>query len=437
MPHIEDTRFENLLHAEMPRENVYRDAWALGVVQRVRKIDVYTLLVTVVLAVTTRGENSLANLHRAFQLRSGTRLARSAFWDRFTPAFEHLVRAVLDAIVGRSRENRPKLPAAFRFFRDVVVIDATVMKVDDALSRLWRGCRSNSSKAAIKIHTIIRAFSAELLRYRITPEAFYDGDGFGTGPWMRGLLLLFDQGYASPTFWGKIQRQGGFFLSRLPPDRDPLITRDNRRHRGRAKKTVGRHLRAALRGMKRSLIDVQADFRVHVRRYRTRYGHDEHEEFRIVGVRNRKSGDYHLYVTNAPPEALAAEVVRDAYRLRWEVELFYKAGKSGAALHELPSSQPHIVRTLVYAALIRTTLTMKALNEARDRLPLGVWINPIAWQRLWNQVLAEALDAILEPFSFRPRSWSDLAALAVDPNRARRPTRTSFTCPSYAPLKAA
>jgi putative transposase len=437
MPHIEDTRFEALLHAEIPRENVSREAWALRVVQRVRKIDVYTLVITVILAVTTRGENSLANLHRAFQLRSGTRLARSAFWDRFTPAFEHLVRTVLDGIVGRSRECRPKLPAAFRAFRDVVVIDATVMKVDDALSGLWRGCRSNSASAAIKIHTIIRAFSAELLRYRITPEAFYDGDGFGTGPWMRGLLFLFDQGYASPSFWARIHHQGGYFLSRLPPDRDPLITRDNRRHRGRARTAKGRHLRNVVHGLKRALIDVQAEFRIHVRRYGTPHGHHEVREFRVVGVRNRKNGDYHLYVTNAPPEALAAEVVRDAYRLRWETELFYKAGKSGAALHELPSAQPHIVRTLVYAALIRTTLAMKALNEARDRLPLGVWINPIAWQRLWNQLLAEALDAILEQASPSCRSWSHLATLAVDPNRGRRPTRASFMSPPYAASEAA
>lgn len=182
IPHIEDTRFETLLHAEIPRENANREAWALGVVQRVRKIGVYTLIITVILALTTRGENSLANLHRAFQLRSGTRLARSAFWDRFTPAFEHLVRTLLDAIVGRSRECRPKLPAAFRAFRDVVVLDATVMKVDDALSGLWRGCRSNSVSAAIKVHTIIRAFSAQLLRYRITPEASCPHPGRGKAP---------------------------------------------------------------------------------------------------------------------------------------------------------------------------------------------------------------------------------------------------------------
>ena len=186
MPFTEDTQIEALLHAEIPRETVNLQAWALGAVRRLRKIDVYALVVTVVLAVTTRGENSLANLHRAFQLRSGARLARSTFWNRFTPAFEQLVRSVLDDIVGRSVEHRPALPPAFSFFCDVVIFDATVMKVEDGLSALWRGCRTNSARAAIKVHTIIRAFSAELLKYRITAEAFYDGSAFGTGPWMQG-----------------------------------------------------------------------------------------------------------------------------------------------------------------------------------------------------------------------------------------------------------
>lgn len=433
MPYDDRTQIEALLHAEIPPELVHREAWALGAIRRIRKVDIYTLLVTIVLAVTTRGQNSLANLHRAFQLRSGISLARSAFWIRLTPQFEMLVRAVLDGIVKRSIDQKSNMPPAFQAFRDVLVLDATVMKVDDTLRSLWRGCRSNSAKAAVKVHTVIRAFSAVLVKYRITAEAFYDGDAFGTGPWMRGILLLFDQGYASPSFWARIHRQGGYFLTRLPADRDPRVSRDNRQHAGRARKLEGRFLRAAIKGVKRSIIDVQALFRVHVRRYRTEHGRNETMEFRIVGVRNPKSGVYHLYVTNAPPETLAAEAVRDAYRLRWEVETFYKASKSGAALHELPSSQAHIVRTLIYAALIRTTITMKALNQAREALPLGFWINPIAWQRLWNQILAEALDQLLAPSSPRPRSWKDLSRLAVDPNRGRPPTRYTFSDQPIAP----
>lgn len=423
---------EELVHAEFDAVAINRMASKLGVVRRLRKVNAYTLVMTVVLTVATRGKISIAALHRSLMLRAGIRMARSAFFNRLSKEFEQLVRWVLDTVVERARERPAELPGTLSRFRDILVLDATVMKVDDGLCGLWRGTRTNSAKAAIKVHTVVRALTGELLRYRVTEEAYADSKGIGTGPWMRGALILFDRGYPSPSLWGRIHRQGGFFLTRLPSGYDPRVLSNNRRHRGRARKVENRKLRGLVDGLRRKYLDVMADFRVYIRKYDSKHGHNERQAFRVVGVRNDKTREHHLYVTNAPSSALPAEMVRDLYRLRWEVELFYKAAKSGSGLDELPSTKPHVVRTLIYAALIRTSLAMKARMKAsiaaRDRLR----INPIQWVRVWNELLLQCLDKLLRPG--RPRldtDWLELAFLARDPNQARIPTRARIGDLSY------
>ena len=76
-------------------------------------------------------------------------------------------------------------------------------------------------------------------------------------------------------------------------------------------------LRQALKGLRRTVVDVGVVFRVYVRKYRSRTGHNLQHVFRVVAIRNPNTGHYSCYVTNAQPDDLPAEYVRNAYRLRW------------------------------------------------------------------------------------------------------------------------
>ena len=59
--------------------------------------------------------------------------------------------------------------------------------------------------------------------------------------------------------------------------------------------------------------------------------------FRLVGVKNKDTGKYHLYVTNIPPEKLEAEDIARTYAARLEVELMFKEMKSHFRVHDIPS----------------------------------------------------------------------------------------------------
>jgi IS4 transposase len=48
------------------------------------------------------------------------------------------------------------------------------------------------------------------------------------------------------------------------------------------------------------------------------------ETFRLVGIFDKESETYHLYLTSLSPEQLSAENVALLYRARWSIELIFK-----------------------------------------------------------------------------------------------------------------
>lgn len=420
------TSLESFLKARVPVGDIRRAARELGVVRRRRKVEPVALLMAVVLLVCGRGGQSLASMRRLLALRFGITLARSAFWDRLTVQFEALVDWLLDRLRAMSLETKPTYTGLLRGFVDVVAVDSTVIKVHDSLREVWKGTRKSSAKAALKVHTFVRAVTGELLRFRITAEAHADCRAFAVGHWAKGMLFLFDRGYSSASLWWRVHRLGGFFVTRLPATYRPVVASVNRRHRGRARGLVGRRLREALNGLKRTVVDVNCEFHVKVRAYGTPSGRHFDHPFRVVGVWDSNKKAYALYVTNIPPDRMSPAEIAEVYRLRWEVETFYKTGKSGLGLDELTSKTPHIVRTMVKAALVRASIAMQAKCEAEKNLPANQWINPQQWVRVWRVAVEAVLSALLRrgPRDAATRhSWKSLASLARDPNVNRPPTR--------------
>lgn len=425
MTRTETTSPLALLHSLFPDSVVRREAAAVGLVRRVRKVDVVQLFIAVVLTVSGRGGQTLAALHRSYVFRSGQRLARSAFWTRLSPAFAALTERLLLRLEDDAASRSPRYGGVLRHFKDVIAVDATVVVVHKALETCWPGTRTRSRPAAIKVHTWVRAVTGELLKHRITGERFADGKAFGVDWTAAGKLFLFDRGYPSASMWHRIDRVGAYFLTRLPASYDPVIVEVCRTHRGRARKLVDEYLKDVEPYLKRKVVDVLCSFRAHVRGYRGARGRYLYPRYRVVGLWDADRSEYHWYVTNIPPHVLPGEAMRDLYRLRWEVETFYKTAKSGLGLNELSSSKKHVVELLVRAALIRASLAMQAKTKAAATLPRAAWINPGQWLTVWRQVLPELLDAM----SSRRRgaagiTWLLLGRLAADPNRKRVPTRT-------------
>jgi IS4 transposase len=213
-------------------------------------------------------------------------------------------------------------------------------------------------------------------------------------------------------------------VTRLKDKANPLITAVYRQCRGCKVEVVGQRLQDVLASLRGKVIDMEVELRFSRREYngvcspaRTR--------FRLVGVRNPETGDYHLYVTNIPVDKLNAEDVARVYTARWLVEMAFKQLKSHYRLDQMPSSKRHIVEALLYAALITMMASRVLLDYVRsrlraelaDRLPDDRWaaIFAVAAQEILALLVRRAVQAkVLSPF-VRAMLFKE----AVDPNRRR------------------
>jgi putative transposase len=305
----------------------------------------------------------------------------------------------------------------------VILTDSTVIRLHDFLAKRFPACRTNHTKAALKAHAIMSVRGVGGQSVKVTAEREHDGPVFRVGKWVRDHLLMFDLGYFRYQLFACIERNGGYFLTRLKGNADPTIVAVNRVHRGRAIPLVGERLRGVMKRMKRQVLDVEVEVRFPRRRYAGRVRYDT-QRLRVVGLLNRDTGVHHLYVTNVPAEKLAAEDIGAVYSLRWQIELLFKELKTHYRIEDMPSSKPAVVETLLYAALLTLVVSRRLLALVRKRLAaMADRIPEQRWAALFASVAQDLLTIATHPLRDVRLLLHRISRLllheAVDPNLAR------------------
>jgi len=185
-------------------------------------------------------------MRRAYQKSTGATLVPSAFYDRFTKSLAVFLRFVVEELLERLRETEATFAGALQSFRDVVVTDSTLVKLHDLLERRFPGCRTNHTKAAAKLHVMMSVRGQGPRSVRLTSGRQHDCPVFQVGRWVRDRLLMFDLGYFRYQLFDCIDRNGGYFISRLKENANPQITATLRQWRGRSVPLVGERLREVI-----------------------------------------------------------------------------------------------------------------------------------------------------------------------------------------------
>ncbi|RMG15977.1 MAG: hypothetical protein D6731_07210, partial [Planctomycetota bacterium] len=141
------------------------------------------------------GERTLAALRRAYQTATGKSLVPSAFRDRFDASLVRYVQAAVGLVLDRLAEPTRALAGELAAFKEVLVTDATVIRLHDLLAKAFPGCRTNHTKAALKLHIVMRVNGNGPKSVKVTSERKNDGRVLQVGKWVRDRLLLFDLGY--------------------------------------------------------------------------------------------------------------------------------------------------------------------------------------------------------------------------------------------------
>lgn len=382
-----------------------------GFIVRDRKIEPVAFFWTLVLGFGVGSTKSFASLRRCYQRETGKSLVPSAFYDRFTPALVAWLECVLAHVLSHAAEPARALRGRLSVFKDVLLMDATVLRLHDQLEKCFAACRTNHTKAAAKLTVVMSVVGRGPRRLVLTGERRHDSKLHGVGEWVRGRLLLFDLGYYSYAMFSAIVRHGGFFVTRLKDNANPVIVEEG--------PLFGQPLQDVLATIRRPVLDV----RVQVR-YKRKNGSFGHAIHRVVAVRNEDTRQYHLYITNVSPEMLDAHDIARVYAARWEIEILFRQLKSQFRLDQFPSAKKHVIRALLLASIFTLVTSRTFWNEVRrqyahlaDRIPHE------RFAKLFEALAQPALSLLLAGRRSAARRQSDLMRFLIkemiDPNRTR------------------
>jgi len=412
----------------LPREKIEQEAHRLGVVVRRRTVDIYALVWTLALGFQEGSRRSIATLHWAYQKATGHSLSRSSFYERFTPKLATLLRILAQEAIASLGPAAGVAPQLLASFRELLALDATVVRLHALLAKAYAACRTNHTKAAAKLHVVMNILDGSPSRVKLTPERVHDQTPWRrVGQWVQGSLLLFDLGYFCYHLFDRIDHNGGFFLTRLKANANPMIVAVHRQWRGQSIELVGKRLKEVLPRLRRQVLDVEVEVQFQRRAYR---GHHSRARrtFRLIAIRNQETGEYHVYLTNLPADRLPAEDVQAVYALRWQVELLFKALKTHGRLEQLPSSNQAIVEAWVWASVLAAAASQALYRLIRASVPQERFVPLLRWAAVFSRTVEELLRLLLHPdVSEAHQLMGLLIKQATDPNVNRKKRAISLS----------
>ena len=419
MAQFDDSHIGNLLAISLPDALIEKLAVATEAVERERKVDIVMLVWTLVWGFDGGTKLSLASLRRKYEQFAATTIARSSWYGRLNKAMAQLMEMLVDWLLRlRTDQTHAEVSKRFQGFRELLAVDSTVIQLHRLLADDFES--THEHQAAAKAHVVANVIDGGANSVKLTGQTTHDTGPVKTiGKWVSDCLLLMDLGYYDFNLFHRIDQQGGYFISRVKSGANPTIKKSNITCRGRSIELAGKPLKEVIGRLQRQVIDVMVELDVKMRPYGGTQS-VRPRQFRLVGVRNDDTGDYHLYFTNIGVDAMDATSCARAYALRWQVELLFTRLKSNFRLHQLPTSKEHIVRILIYASILSLLVSNVLLRSMRNMRPDRVFP-----ARRMDQVFRDFAERLLALVAARRHDRDlDLFSLmlheAADPNRTRQ-----------------
>ena len=312
------------------------------------------------------GFRSLDCLRRLVQATCGVSISRGTFWERLAT---HKLHKLLDGLLASMvQELACKLAVTAQLFKvlhvkSILLLDSTSSSLPEAAKETFPAPRNNVAPAAIKLHFCFDLLRGAIHWFLLTPATTHDRKGFPPIESLRDCLIIFDLGYWDYLLLAAIIDVKGFFLTRV---KSTAVIEVLKVIKGLPKKDFeGWDLfDRRFPKKKKAIVEVLGQF-----------SHNYKPLFsaRVIGFWNPASAQYHWYVTNL---LVAAELIYPLYRLRWQIELLFKALKSCFRLADLPSANSNIIFTLVYSALIANIIAIPITSLLTQELKLKKQITP-------------------------------------------------------------
>jgi hypothetical protein len=306
-------------------------------------------------------------------------ISRSAFWERLAgDRLKNQLRRVvaelmvtLTSPITRGGQLLKQLGVT-----DIWLHDSSSITLCASAKEHFPGTRT---AAGIKWHGSFDLLRGMLTWFQLTPTATHDRNCFPPVEMLKGKLIIFDLGYWDYGLLYAIEKAGGFFLSRLKSNAVVHIVEVIQ---GLPKQVIGQALLSLnLSHKKDNIIEVIT----------TKVYEGQLLRYRVIGFWNPVEKGYHWYITNL---VAAAYLMYPLYRLRWQIELIFKACKNSLNANQITSSDENIIESLLLASIAAHLSSCTLFNIGIEQLEeKKQWA--ISFQRVAKVAVVLARDFIL------------------------------------------
>lgn len=346
-----------------------------GFIRRQGKISSLAFVTTLAYGLFGAGNKSLAllasNMKSWFDIEITPQALSKRLKERKTMTFlKHTFTRVLDFQLCNAFKN--KYADLFNHFTAIKIEDSTSFELHEALQKDFKGTGGAGSKAGMKLNVCYDLTRSVVSNVDISSGTQSD-QKFANNvekTMKKGELLIRDLGYFNLEAMREMIERGIYFLSRLQKGINVFLdatqtTFDFYHFLGKETSNgniIDRDVYVGEMKVPVRLIAIQVPEEVkqkRIKRFKKVRKRDATKEYVIW------SG-FSIFVTNIPRSMLSSEMIITIYKIRWQIELFFKMLKGTLSINIIRTENKNSTLCMIYAKLISLLVASVVISYAES-----------------------------------------------------------------------
>jgi len=360
------TKFQKYFDDELIKRIAQETEFEKRAPRKMSSIDFFKLLVFSNLNLK---DVSLNNLSETFEIENNISISKQSLDEKFDNESIDFVKKLLSILIEQAiYEKVENLGEILEQFESVRIKDSTSFKLSQNMAEKYRASSKHTEQSILKIQHEYDLKTGKI--YDISLHSFIESDSKDAISNIENInkndLIIRDLGYVVLSVMEAIIKKEAYFLNRFDFSSNAYETETSTQKIDLAKIQeylkkyklsylekevfIGDKQRLPVRMIIELLPENEIEKRLRkLKRRESRSRKSYTKEYRAISQLN-------IYVTNISKEKLNIEHVRQIYRLRWQIELVFKAWKSIGKIAEIKKMKPERIETMLYAKLILLVL---------------------------------------------------------------------------------
>lgn len=307
----------------------------------------------------------------------GIPISKQAISERFNTGALNYTKNLLGEYL-YEQTNSTINSAWFDMFNRVIIKDSTKFDVPEKMQKELPGFGGSASKAGCCIQYEFDIKSGQVNDLNITPAKRPDSkDAAETTDLIKtGDLTIRDLGYFKVKYFKTVQQKEAFFLSRLNTSINAYQLKDSEY----IEIDFGKLYKTMKKGQ--SFMDIQAyvgsDDKFPVRliiqlcpeevfnqRMKSKNAYNKKNGYKTTD-RYKDRARFSIYMTNIPSDKIEGVAVSKIYRMRWQIELIFKAWKSTFKLANIKEMKYERLMCLLNIRLLLIMINWEVYSISRE-----------------------------------------------------------------------